>query len=102
MHRYSTPLLAAGLVIASALSSCVDDKAFKYNQGDPVGFTTDVHNQSRSGLIHPTQNLDSFHVFAFCPDGSVFFHNLHVQKTDPEEITDIYYGLDWQSAGGPY
>lgn len=88
--------------MCGALSSCVDDQVIKEDQGDPIGFLTSVNNHSRSSLIHTTQNLDSFHVYAYCPDGTVFFDNLHVQKVDPDEIQDNYYQLSWEIEGGPY
>ncbi len=102
MHRYSTSLLAAGLAMCGALSSCVDDKIINGDQGDPIGFLTDVNTHSRSSLIHTTENLDSFHVYAYCPDGTVFFDNLHVQKADPDYIDANYYQLNWEIEGGPY
>lgn len=102
MHRYSSLLLVAGLTLAGALGSCVDDIVIREDHGDPIGFYTEVHNHARSSLIHTTQNLDSFHVFAYCPDGTVFFENLHVQKTDPDKITDNFYNLSWDIEGGPY
>ena len=102
MHRYSTLLFAVGLVSCSALTACIDDVITAKDQGDPIGFTTSVNTHSRTSLIHTTENLDSFRIYAYCPDGLEFFHDLLVTKVDPDEIEDNYYALHWSIEGGPY
>ncbi len=102
MHRYSTLLFAVGLVSCSALTACIDDVITAKDQGDPIGFTTSVNTHSRTSLIHTTENLDSFRIYAYCPDGLEFFHDLLVTKVDPDEIEDNYYAFHWSIEGGPY
>ncbi|MDE5723191.1 MAG: fimbrillin family protein [Paramuribaculum sp.] len=72
------------------------------DQGDPIGFTTSVNTHSRTSLIHTTENLDSFRIYAYCPDGLEFFKDLLVTKVDPDSIEANYYALHWSIEGGPY
>lgn len=102
MHRYSTLLFAVGLVMCSALTACIDDVITAQDQGDPIGFTTSVNTHSRTSLIHTTENLDSFRIYAYCPDGLEFFKDLLVVKVDPDSIEANYYALHWSIEGGPY
>ena len=102
MHRYSTLLFAVGLVMCSALTACIDDVITAQDQGDPIGFTTSVNTHSRTSLIHTTENLDSFRIYAYCPDGLEFFKDLLVTKVDPDSIEANYYALHWSIEGGPY
>lgn len=102
MHRYSISLLTAGLLACSALTSCIENEIVAEDKGDPIGFVTSVNTISRAGLIHTTQNLDSFRVYAFCPDGTIFFDDALVTKADPNDIENNYYHLSWNIEGGPY
>lgn len=102
MQRYSTLLFAVGLVMCSALTACVDDVITNKDRGNPIGFTTSVNTHSRTSLIHTTENLDSFRIYAYCPDGLEFFHDLLVTKVDPDSIEANYYALNWMIEGGPY
>ena len=88
MHRYSTLLFAVGLVSCSALTACIDDVITAKDQGDPIGFTTSVNTHSRTSLIHTTENLDSFRIYAYCPDGLEFFHYLLVTQVEPDHLDD--------------
>ena len=102
MHRYSISLLTAGVLACSALTSCIENVITAEDPGDPIGFVTSVNTISRAGLIHTTQNLDSFRVYAFCPDGTIFFNNNLVTKADPNDIENNYYHLSWNIEGGPF
>ncbi|MCI9606960.1 MAG: hypothetical protein HFJ94_02145 [Muribaculaceae bacterium] len=102
MRRYSISLIAAGLLACNALNSCIENVIEAEDKGDPIGFVTSVNTMSRAGLIHTTQNLDSFRVYAFCPDGTIFFDNALVTKADPNDIENNYYHLSWNIEGGPY
>ena len=61
MHRYSISLLiGAGLLAFTALTSCIRSSVIDEPKGNLIGFVTSVNTISRSGLIHTTENLDSF------------------------------------------
>lgn len=102
MHRYSISLIAAGLFACNALTSCIENSIVNEDKGDPIGFVTSVNTISRAGHIHTTENLDSFRVYAFCPDGTIFFENNLVTKVNPDEIQNNYYHLSWNIEGGPF
>ncbi|MDE5688906.1 MAG: fimbrillin family protein [Paramuribaculum sp.] len=102
LHRYSISLLAAGLLVCNALTSCIENEIVAEDKGDPIGFVTSVNTHSRAGHIHTTENLDSFRVYAFCPDGTIFFENNLVTKIDPDSIQNNYYHLSWNIEGGPF
>lgn len=87
---------------AGTLAGCIENEIVAEDKGDPIGFVTSVSTHSRSGHIHTTENLDSFRVYAFCPDGTVFFDNKLVCRADPDEIQNNYYHLSWFIEGGPY
>ena len=88
--------------MCSTLTACVDDVITNADRGNPIGFTTSVNTHSRTSLIHTTENLDSFRIYAYCPDGLEFFHDLLVTKVDPDSIEANYYALNWMIEGGPY
>lgn len=102
MHRYSISLLAAGLLVCNALTSCIENEIVAEDKGDPIGFVTSVNTLSRAGHLHTTENLDSFRVYAFCPDGTIFFDDNLVTKVDPDSIQNNYYHLSWNIEGGPF
>ncbi|MBD5242003.1 MAG: hypothetical protein HDS59_07990 [Barnesiella sp.] len=103
MHRYSISLLiGAGLLAFTALTSCIRSSVIDEPKGNPIGFVTSVNTISRSGLIHTTENLDSFRCYAFCPDGTIFLDNALVTKMDPDKIQHNYYHLSWEIEGGPF
>ena len=102
VNRFSAAAAAAALLVCTAATSCVEDVIISEEQGDPIGFVTSVNTHSRAGHIHTTENLDSFRCYAFCPDGTEFFHDLRVDKVDPYVIPENYFHLSWFVEGGPY